>query len=317
MLRSLFMPGDAICCSLISGWNLYSKTGTMGKWIDGSECPYASHMKTGETFLFRIIQPPINLEALTAVTASGMPQRFLWPVDVAEGSGSTPTSMLVFREPPETGLTSLADWIAQRSITESQEDAQTAVRFIRQLLLDADCFYRCGFAYSGWDANRIYLKKDGSGFLYDFCAHTDRIRACKAYPSDAAARIGCDPVLPHYGSDLDYFALCSLLFQVLVGLRPYQGRLMDGIGNQTAVEQAAWSETYRENCVFLFDPDDRRNSIGTFAHEEQFVRRWMQLPDDVRNTFSFIFSGKQFRQVHPTPSPALLMQSCALFRGDG
>ena len=92
MLRSLFMPGDAICCSLISGWNLYSKTGAMGKWIDGSECPYAAHMKTGETFLFRIIQPPINLEALTAVTASGMPQRFLWPVDVAEGSGSTPTS---------------------------------------------------------------------------------------------------------------------------------------------------------------------------------------------------------------------------------
>ncbi len=311
MLKELRFPAEQLYYSTLSGWNQYRLTGTSCQWKEAEQYPEAVHQRTGECFHLRPLEGKYHAEQYAYYTEHPAPVQFVWPLDAA-AKPHAKQYYGVFRNLPADKMQSLADFVTRRNVMEEPEDARCAAEYARRILCDAAALYADGYAYYGWQAERIYIS--GNGLRYDFSSSTDRIQPEKAYPSDGRSKLYCDPAKAAFGADLDYFAVAVLLFYILIGKYPYDGRLMDGVGAATELEQAAWYEAYRKNCVFIFDRNDHRNSVGTFAHEAKFGQRWEALPADVRAVFTETFCGRSAGRM--TLSPTELTERCAFFRGE-
>lgn len=316
MLKGLLIPADTLWYSVYAGANQYQEDSSEYTWLDGTAYPVIRHAASGEQFHLRPADVQMSAAQIADLTAHGVPEAFAWPVDaVVRGKGEEPYRC-VFRNVPVTKLRSLTERTADRNITDDPAEAAASVQFARQIVHDARHFYACGYAYYGWHPEKIYPSVDGSRLYYDFSGTADRIAPEKPFPQAGVYKLMTDPAKTQYGEDLDYFGLMVLLFYVLTGRFPYEGRLMDGIGNSAESEREAWYEVYRQNAVFIFDPHDTRNSVGTFAHEKVFLSRWEALPADVRTVFTQTFCGKQGGPKTVTLSPDELLRRCTFFRGE-
>lgn len=316
MLKTLLIPADALWYSAVAGANQYLEDGTEYTWLSGEKYPVVRHCTADEQFHLRPMQVQAEPEQIAWVTAHGVPEMFVWPVDAAAKAGAAPSYQYVFRNLPAAKLRNLSEWTAERNTADDPAAAEAAARYARMIVQDARHFYACGYAYYGWNPEMIYPAADGKSMIYDFSGTADRAAAEKPFPQPGVYKLLTDPAKTQYCPDLDYFGLMVLLFYVLIGKYPYDGRLMDGIGRATALEQDAWYETYRRNSVFIFDPHDSRNSVGTFEHEKIYCARWESLPADVRALFTQTFCGKQGGPNTLTVSPDTLISRCAFFRGE-
>ena len=316
MLKNLLIPADTLWYSVIAGANQYQEDGTEYAWLDGKHYPVIQNVQTAEQFHLRQAECVNDPAQLAFMTGHGVPEMFAWPADAAVRGNEHAAYRYVFRNLPASGQRSLTARTEDRNITDDPADAEAALRAARQIVQDARLFYACGYAYYGWDPDYIYPSADGVRLYYDFTGTADIIAKERPFPEAGRYKRLTDPAKTQYGADLDYFALMTLLFYVLIGKLPYDGRLMDGVGRAAESEQEAWYEAYRKNCVFIFDPHDSRNSVGTFAHEKMFLSRWEALPADVRTVFTQTFCGKQSGPNSLTVSPDVLMSRCAFFRGE-
>lgn len=312
MLRELLIPAEKLYYSAFSGWNRYHLTGGQYRWINDVQYPEARNLPAGEDFHLRPLRGKFQAAAKGFLTEHILPDGFIHPVDIAAEGRGEGGYVYVYRNLPVKNVQNLKDSIEQRNVAEEPEDAARAVRIVRRIVQDAARFYRCGYAYYGWYAERIYCDREGGQIFYDECSSTAMPEPEHPFPEEDLALLYCDPFRTSYGADLDYFSLAVLLFYVLIGKYPYDGRLMDGVGRATPVEQSAWYHIYRKNCIFIFDPENRVNSVGTFAHEAQFGNRWLRLPEDVRTVFTEIFTAHGADKL--TPAPDELLRRCAFFR---
>lgn len=86
----------------------------------------------------------------------------------------------------------------------------------------------------------------------------------------------------------EQFAITSILFRLLVGRLPYDGKVMVPESNEPGEVHEAWSRTYHRNADFIFDPDNDINHIGngvTTPADDVFVQNWEALPQGVRDVF--------------------------------
>lgn len=146
-----------------------------------------------------------------------------------------------------------------------------------------------GLRYCNWRADHIYINKSGKMYV-NFTDHIDFYK--EKYPFDSRFHdwaLYYSPWENNYSFDGDYFSLFILLFYVLVGRFPYDGRLMGELSFDTEAEQEYWNNEYRKRAIFIFDPDHDDNSIGTFAHERKHVDAWKNLSEDVRKLFILVF----------------------------
>ena len=230
MLKNLLIPADALWYSVIAGANQYQEDGTEYTWLDGKQYPVVRNVKTGELFHLRPAEAVPDPDRLASMTGHGVPEMFAWPADAAVKGCESGSIRYVFRNVPATKLRSLTERTEDRNITDDPADAEAAVRFARQIVRDAGLFYACGYAYYGWDPDFIYAAEDGSRLYYDFTGTADTAAAGRPFPAAGRYKRLTDPAKDAYGEDLDYFGLLALLFYVLTGKLPYDGRLMDGIG---------------------------------------------------------------------------------------
>lgn len=102
----------------------------------------------------------------------------------------------------------------------------------------------------------------------------------------------------------ELFSLASLLFRLTVGRLPYQGSLIGGLPNGTAVDHKSWIDFYQRHPIFIFDPHDDSNAIGTrygTASLEEYVENWNALPSAAREAFTAVFT-QDFSDEHPDPA---------------
>ncbi|PST48711.1 hypothetical protein COO72_06355 [Bifidobacterium callitrichos] len=91
----------------------------------------------------------------------------------------------------------------------------------------------------------------------------------------------------------ELFTITSVLFRLLVGRLPYNGRIMAPEPNEPGEVHEEWCKTYHRNADFIFDPDNEVNHIGdgyTSPADNVFVRNWEKLPDGVREAFTTVLT---------------------------
>jgi hypothetical protein len=139
--------------------------------------------------------------------------------------------------------------------------------------------------------NMFFNKKLDVLFDYSFSA-------CESPARVPANRINPDYTDVYYyqrkSLEMDaisnYFTMAVILFRILVGIMPYQGRLLEGVHNITRMEHFDWIRKYHHNPVFIFDKNEDLNRISSTANPERYQERWDNLPPLARGMFAAVFN---------------------------
>lgn len=159
---------------------------------------------------------------------------------------------------------------------------------------------RSGYIYCDIHPSRIFFKDDDSVLL----DHSNLVYSLADTVAPDAAVV-CSPTDGEYpiefaepayvnrderdGRCLDMqsqnYSLCAMLFYLFFGRYPYDGRLLDGAADDDPYSHYAKFQKYHSLPIFIFDPNDPQNALGTFAHEQQLMQLWQDLPQLLKDHF--------------------------------
>lgn len=168
-----------------------------------------------------------------------------------------------------------------------------------------------GYVYRAFDVDSIFYNPDNMDILMNFSISINELRRSVFFLD--VKDIKRDFLPPwierdrdsYYNADIATmrYAFSALLFRLLIGKLPYQGRLSDDVGNlmlenmdDDQVVHDLMVDAYLKQPVFLFDREDESNSIGTFSSEQVFIDRWKELNPDLKEMFLHTFSGKNLTE---------------------
>ncbi len=226
----------------------------------------------------------------------------LWPIDIVD----LPDGVLglVFRKRALPKLEPLKNLLYNSPLLSWKKNDIKEIT--SNLLLTFSDMHENGYAYHSFDVEHIYFARNNSKVFFDFSLGIDR-----HYDNSVAeATVDFNSVsiefLPPWRSFEnknmlslvdDYYSISALIFRLLIGRMPYQGRVMDGQGDMMDLlrdvdpaDHYRMFEHYHANPIFIFDPNDKRNSIGLYTHEEKTVDLWEDLPDKIKQMFIETFS---------------------------
>ena len=93
----------------------------------------------------------------------------------------------------------------------------------------------------------------------------------------------------------DYYQITALLFRLLIGRLPYEGRDLMNYGTvfdpQFDTDENAhkyYFQHYHQYPHFIFDTNDVSNSLSSTADNDMPQERWKSLPDNVKSKFNEI-----------------------------
>ena len=99
------------------------------------------------------------------------------------------------------------------------------------------------------------------------------------------------------------FSLCALLFYLLMGRYAYDGSMLVGYPDNDSYNHYVKFRDYHKIPVFIFDPADRSNAIGTFEEERRTITLWEEAPEELRGWFLHALCRPP-SAANPAESPA-------------
>ena len=81
------------------------------------------------------------------------------------------------------------------------------------------------------------------------------------------------------------YSMTAMFFYLMFGRYAYDGKLMDGYMDDTEREHYEKFRDYHKMPVFIFDPKDDSNALGTFADEQQILDLWEETPGEIKTLF--------------------------------
>jgi len=285
-----------IMFSCLSGYNMYQVS---TKIQDPEFDICATHCQNGTEVKIRRSESLLNEENVQKwkhfveypVDVSTM----LWPVDVVKFEDNSEIG-LVFRrrslpkmEPIKTILYNdfLLDW-------HNDKTQKLIINFLKQCVN----MHNNGYLYHCFDLNRMFYNPVDMSVFFDFSLSLSQIDDSVIVEK---ADTGIEFLPPWCDMDADNemslkdenYTVSAIIFRLMIGRMPYQGRLMDGNGNMmnhlTDTDKDThimMFEAYRKNPIFIFDANDTSNSIGLFTAEEKYIERWNSLPQNIKKMFS-------------------------------
>lgn len=229
-------------------------------------------------------------------------KNILWPVDMVDADSGR--YGLVFRRRAFPSMSSLRKLLYNDKVLDWRNP--NIQKLIVNLLELFNSIHSAGYVYHSFDMRQMYYDENTMSLLFDFSLAMTR-KSNDMYKGETVRfdDVGIEflPVWADMNKDnkmsmLDeYYSIAALLFRLMIGRMPYQGRLMDGKGeimneltDNDERTHVIMFEEYRKNPVFIFDPNDNRNEIGLYDIEQKFVERWNYLPISIRAMFIQVFS---------------------------
>ncbi len=227
----------------------------------------------------------------------------LWPIDIVD----LPDGIigLVFRKRALPKLEPLKNLLYNSLLLSWKKDEIKQIT--ANLLLTFSDIHENGYAYHSFDVEHIYFSRSNGKVFFDFSIGMARHFDSKVIESKVDFDSISIEFLPpwrsfedraHLSLVDDYYSISALIFRLLIGRMPYQGRIMDGQGDMMDLlrdvdpaDHYRMFEHYHSNPIFVFDPNDKRNSIGLYTHEEKNVELWEDLPDEIKLMFIETFSN--------------------------
>lgn len=297
---------DALIFSCLSGYNLYVPTrdGVADAVHFFSKDPvnirYSRHIYAADILekWKRFVEHPVDI------------QRFLWPTDIVD-CDSRGLYGLVFPKRSFPKMEKLKKLLYSPDTLGLQNPLVR--KLIRQLLLAFSELHAGGYVYHAFDLETMYYEETTGTVLLDFSPAMS-LRGCGTPQllGTAAEEIGIEFLPPwrkrsadeEFWPEDDEYSIATLLFRLLTGRMPYQGRFMDGYGDMMVAQRDVdpdmhiqMFQHYHENPVFIFDSEDRRNSIGTVSAEERVIDRWEALPLTIRRMFETVYSKENLART--------------------
>ncbi len=287
---------NAMLFSSLSGYNIY-----VPSKYDNAMIHTLSNTEVTVEPISKITQAEIDVKWRDLICMPIDIQHITWPIDVVEIDNHV--SGLVFRKrafPPMEPLkkllylSDLLDW--QREKTR---------RVMKNLLTVFHEIHQGGYLYRAFDMNHIFYAEATGEVLVDFSLAICQNRQKSLWmsiPPETVAIEFLPPWVPFTNPTAmtledDLYAVAAMLFRLMIGRMPYQGRLMDGQGDimdpmrdVDPSDHIRMFEHYHDNPVFIFDPKDTSNSIGLVTSEEKFKERWKALPPSIQQMFLQVFS---------------------------
>lgn len=291
------------CCS---GYNFYFPVNRRPCEVFGKSKNIIQHIKTEEYFYITEFPEDLNTDLelnywIELIRKPADLKHYIWPVDVISLSEhlNVVKYALVF---PIRALP-----IFETITTLLSNDMQMGwelpwVKKFAANLLDAWCqFDSSKYAYHEFSVDNMFYQHENYNVMFDFSFSTQKVEGLYS-----TRYVNKNRVTPDYADsyfylenrkslmDLasDYYSIAVILFKLLVGRLPYQGKVMEHEPNANELEHNNWMEVYHKNTYFIFDERDDTNHIGGdtgFAKDELFVERWNGLPDHVKNMFHNVF----------------------------
>lgn len=233
-------------------------------------------------------------------------QKFLiWPIDVVNikknNSLKNDSNIgLVFRQEAFPKLETLKSLVYDPSKLGLENEA--VKKILINLLLNLMHLEDAGYIYNSFDLEKIYYdphtfdvyikfalsttKKIDDTSINNIMLHNDiSIDFLPPWNKNGASEEKVNP-------DQHKFSIAALLFKMIIGRMPYQGRMFDGYGDifdykrdtDKMLHRKAM-ELYLELNTFIFDNNDDSNKIGTFTNETKQVLRWDSLNEKLKNMF--------------------------------
>lgn len=292
--------------SCLSGYNIYlpSKNGVFDRIhmftdeeVDVREIPGVTAKRAQEMWRY-FIEYPINIK------------HFIWPIDIVEVDDRK--IGLVFRKRAFPKMEPIKKILYSPELLSWKNTSIQNI--IKNLLIAFDDLHSGGYAYHAFDMNKMFFSESSGEILVDFslamtCHFFDLKHADTLRPENVQVEF-----LPPWASfnekglfslEDDYYSIAVILFRLMIGRMPYQGRLMDGIGDimdrQRDVDPGMhlkMFEHYHNHPIFIFDETDRSNSIGLYSHEEKIIEKWENLPSEIRMMFNTVFSKNNIKKAH-------------------
>ena len=245
-------------------------------------------------------------------------QTILWPADMVllDPEYSNNFTLLVAREYSEEGkvpeadnmntgllfpcegypeLTSLSERI--RHIRPLNWKNPEVVDLVKALCTAVEEVNRSGYLYCDFHLSRIFLDPQNRVYLnYSHLIY----RGQEMEQADAeyyySVRYGEYPlefaepsVVQGSQKVLDYrsqnYSLCALIFYLFFNRYPYDGRLLSGYQDGSLQQHYIKFREYHKMPVFIFDPEDKNNSLGLFDEEQQVIDLWQECPEMIRELF--------------------------------
>jgi hypothetical protein len=292
------------CCS---GYDFYYLDNRGTCEVFGKKKDIIKHVKTGAYFYYERFptdfEEGFNLDYWVNLVRKPVAlKHYLWPVDViAWPINDRSVHALVF---PIRTLPPL------RAAIELFKDDMKAgwdkpwVKCLVSNLLEAWCsFDSQNYAYHEVSPLNLHYQSSDYSVMFDFSFSTQKVDGLFD-----TCHIDRERVMPDYADsyfyraergslmDLasDYYSIAVMLFKLLIGRLPYQGKVMEHEPDTNEREHRNWLEVYHRNTFFIFDEQDDTNHIGGesgFAKDEVFVERYQALSPEVQMMFRQVFKG--------------------------
>lgn len=172
---------------------------------------------------------------------------------------------------------------------------------VRRLAFEIACALdrvnRCGYLYLDLHFSRFFFREDQqvyldySNLIYTFreTERTDAEKICAAKPGAYPIEFADPSIVQGIRKTMDEhaqnYSLCAMLFYLLFGQYPYDGRLLTGYVDDSPQTHYVKFRDYHKMPVFIFDPEDRQNALGAFDEEQQVIALWEQCPEMLRKRF--------------------------------
>lgn len=301
--RIMASPVLYSCCS---GYNFYFPDDRRSGEVFLKSKRVVLHVKTKELFYITPFPDDLNKEAelnywVELIRKPPDLKHYIWPVDVIalpDSSGDTGYA-LVF---PIRALP-----VFENISTLLANDLQAGwnMPWVQKLianLLEAWChFAGSNYAYHEFSADKMFYQKESFNVMFDFSFSTQKtenlydtcfVNKKRITPDYADSYFYIDARKSLMDLASDYYSMAVILFKLMVGRLPYQGKVMEHEPNANELEHKNWLKIYHKNPYFIFDSGDETNHIGGdtgFAKDEMFVDRWNELPEQIRTMFHNVF----------------------------
>jgi large subunit ribosomal protein L7/L12 len=291
------------CCS---GYNFYFADNRRPYEVFHKNKNILQHVKTEKYFYSTPFPDDLNNDAeltdwVALIRKPVDLKHYIWPVDVValyDPSGR-PRYALVFPIRALPVFESISALLANDLHAGWQ---RPWVKKFVENLLEAWCrFDDSRYAYHEFSLDNMFYQKETFATMFDFSFSTQKVASLYDTRPVSKKRITPDYADSYYYVDTrnslmdlasDYYSIAVILFKLLVGRLPYQGKVMEHEPNANEQEHKNWLRIYHKNTYFIFDQRDETNHIGGetgFAKDETFVDRWNELPESVRNMFHNVF----------------------------
>ena len=224
---------------------------------------------------------------------------YIWPVDIIELSQGR--IALVFPYRPVNGYDLLQPILSNLALDSHHHKGIDDVSncYIVKSLLEAWCSLDdLSYSYHGFSYSNIYYSKvNNYDTLFEFSFSVYAYKT-PLYENEVEVNKLITDYIDSYHfhkkdkkMDLysEYFTMAVILFKLLIGLLPFQGRILEGEPNMDEEQHNKWITIYHNHPIFIFNELDKSNHLSLTVDPDTYYKRWGKLNETTRSMFMKVF----------------------------